>query len=268
MHNATPPRVELSSIATSRVWPWSHPPPSASPGSRSSRARYGQRAGPPTGRPGGCQVRRTQGRAAPGNLPRERCSARGHELNASPRLVSRVRPLSAASRALAFTGPAFTSRGCPEHHRARAVRLKDVVYRTDTLYLCSQAAEIRDGGGGKRVPAPPQPVKTKKGMRLFPPDRPMPWEVGYRLGAALRKAWSAQEAASDTPGTHASPRPHIRRAHWHSYWVGSRSVARCPLGGTEMAPADPGQCPGRRRLDPDGSRCRGGVSSPRSRLAR
>ena len=23
-------------------------------------------------------------------------------------------------------------------------------------------------------------------------------------------------------GTHASPRPHIRRAHWHSFWVGKR----------------------------------------------
>ena len=79
------------------------------------------------------------------------------------------------------------------------------------LYLCSQAAEIWNSGDGLRVPVRPQPVKTKKGMRLFAPDRPMPWEVGYRLGAALRKAWSTPEAASDTPGTHASPRPHIRR---------------------------------------------------------
>jgi hypothetical protein len=92
------------------------------------------------------------------------------------------------------------------------------------LYLCSQAAEIRDGAGGKRVPGRPQPVKVKKGLRLFPPDRPVPWEVGYRLGAALRRTWSATEAAVESVGTHASPRPHIRRAHWHSYWVGARSV--------------------------------------------
>jgi hypothetical protein len=93
------------------------------------------------------------------------------------------------------------------------------------LYLCSQAAEIQDGRGGKRVPVRPQSVKTKKGLRLFPPDRPTPWEVGYRLGAGLRRAWAAQEVASATPSTHASPRPHIRRAHWHSYWVGPRGVA-------------------------------------------
>jgi len=87
------------------------------------------------------------------------------------------------------------------------------------LYLCSQGAEIKDGQGGRRVPARPQPVKTKKGMRIFPPDRPNQWEVGYRLGAALRRAFSERGPAEPT-GTHARPRPHIRRAHWHSFWVG------------------------------------------------
>ena len=30
----------------------------------------------------------------------------------------------------------------------------------------------------------------------------------------------SERAATGSTGTHASPRPHIRRAHWHSYWVG------------------------------------------------
>src|SRR5207248_4319389 len=81
------------------------------------------------------------------------------------------------------------------------------------LYLCSQAAEIRDGQGGNRLPSRPQAVKTKKGVRLFPPDRPNQWEVGYRLGAALRRAWSEHEPAEPT-ATHPSPRPHLRQAHW------------------------------------------------------
>ena len=89
------------------------------------------------------------------------------------------------------------------------------------LYLCSQAAEIREAGAGKRVPTHPKPQKTKKGVRIFAPDHPSRWEVGYRLGAALRQALSAHEPAEST-GTHASPRPHIRRAHWHSFWVGKR----------------------------------------------
>ena len=89
------------------------------------------------------------------------------------------------------------------------------------LYLCSQAAEIKEAGAGKRVPTRPKPQKTKKGMRIFAPDHPSRWEVGYRLGAALRQALSEHEPAEPT-GTHASPRPHIRRAHWHSFWVGKK----------------------------------------------
>jgi hypothetical protein len=89
------------------------------------------------------------------------------------------------------------------------------------LYLCSQAAEIKEAGAGKRLPSRPKPQKTKKGMRIFPPNHPTRWEVGYRLGAALRQALSAREPGEPT-GTHASPRPHIRRAHWHSFWVGKK----------------------------------------------
>ena len=36
------------------------------------------------------------------------------------------------------------------------------------LYLCSQAAEIKEFGAGKRVPTRPKPQKTKKGMRTSP----------------------------------------------------------------------------------------------------
>jgi hypothetical protein len=88
------------------------------------------------------------------------------------------------------------------------------------LYLCSQSAEITDQHGPNRLPARPQPVRTKRGLRFFPPDRPTQWQVGYRLGAALRRVES-ERAETDSNGTHARPRPHIRRAHWHSFWVGT-----------------------------------------------
>ena len=89
------------------------------------------------------------------------------------------------------------------------------------LYLCAKNAEIRESGGGARLPAYAEPKKTKKGLRLFPPDRPTHWEVGYRLGAALRTA-SPGRSSDEPTGSHTRPRPHIRRAHWHSYWVGKR----------------------------------------------
>jgi hypothetical protein len=87
------------------------------------------------------------------------------------------------------------------------------------LYLCSENAEIRESGGSDRRPAYAVLKKTKKGLRLDTPDRPTHWLVGYRIGAALRRA-SSERSSEEPTGTHARPRPHIRRAHWHSYWVG------------------------------------------------
>ena len=83
------------------------------------------------------------------------------------------------------------------------------------LYLCAENAEIGDGTG---APTNPQPKRTKQGWRLFAPDRPTTWDVGVRLGAALRRAYHAAETGQG--GTHAGPRPHIRRAHWHGFRSG------------------------------------------------
>ena len=86
------------------------------------------------------------------------------------------------------------------------------------LYLCSQAAEI---GDGKKAPHNPRPKRVHGVPRFFPAEKPTTWNVGMRLGAALRRAYAAAEAGNDDKGgTHASPRPHIRRAHWHGFWSG------------------------------------------------
>jgi hypothetical protein len=90
------------------------------------------------------------------------------------------------------------------------------------LYLCSANNDIRDSKGTNRLPKRPKAQKTKDGLKLFPPDAPTTWEVGYRIGAAIRKAQQHhQEQEAQDPSTHSSPRPHIRRAHWHSFWSGS-----------------------------------------------
>lgn len=99
------------------------------------------------------------------------------------------------------------------------------------LYLCSVNAEI---GTGSRRPARPQPIKTKEGPRMFPPDRSTTWDVGCRLGAVLRHAKEQPEEPKAEQGEvtpaadpsevvpRGSPRPHIRRAHWHAYWHGPK----------------------------------------------
>lgn len=81
------------------------------------------------------------------------------------------------------------------------------------LYVCSVNADISG------TPVRPKSVKTKRGARWFPPGKPTVWEVGYRegpiLGRALRLASTRDGLASS------GVRPHVRRAHYHHYWVGS-----------------------------------------------
>ncbi len=96
-----------------------------------------------------------------------------------------------------------------------------------TLYLCSVAADIADRRGKRDRPGNPEAVKTKRGMRTFPASNHTTWDVGYRIGAALRLAVGGKGSnTAPGDGRHASPRPHIRRAHWHSYWTGPHKGGR------------------------------------------
>ena len=91
------------------------------------------------------------------------------------------------------------------------------------LYICSLNAEFRDATGSGRRPARARPTKTKGELRYFPADKPTIWETGWRTGAAIQKAKEERQRTEGLPkGIHASPVPHIRKAHWHSFWTGPR----------------------------------------------
>jgi hypothetical protein len=90
------------------------------------------------------------------------------------------------------------------------------------LYLCSVAADVRDAAGKKARPSRPRPKRGSK-LRVVGAQAPTTWEVGYRLGAALRAARSAAEGAGGGAFDRRGPVGHIRRAHWHTFWVGPRS---------------------------------------------
>lgn len=81
------------------------------------------------------------------------------------------------------------------------------------IYLCSPEAEYRGGERPKR----PEPVTTKRGLRMFPAAHARIWRLGEALGERLRKAATASMQTSDERN---APRPHLRRAHWHTYRVG------------------------------------------------
>jgi hypothetical protein len=91
------------------------------------------------------------------------------------------------------------------------------------LYLCSVNAELRTTGHDRRPTRPTLRVDKHGRTRCYAAEQPTLWETGVRLGAALAAAASSPRASAveDQSIKASSPRSHIRRAHWHSYWVGA-----------------------------------------------
>jgi hypothetical protein len=94
-----------------------------------------------------------------------------------------------------------------------------------TIYLCSATRELRSGT--LTQPGRPKPKRTRHGgASIFPPTEPRSWEVGYRIGAVIRRGLAAIERSDAHSGgdsesrPHARPRPHMRKGHWHSFWTG------------------------------------------------
>lgn len=85
------------------------------------------------------------------------------------------------------------------------------------LYLCSEAAEY----SGPQTPA------RATGKKMYrPPAGTRVWTVGERMGAALRRARSAERQEGAPQGERSAPRGHVRRAHWHTFLTGPRDQER------------------------------------------
>jgi hypothetical protein len=93
------------------------------------------------------------------------------------------------------------------------------------LYLCSDQPDF---GDVDRKPEHPKARKTNKGMKLQAAEAPTTWNVGVRIGAALRKARANSPNNLIATESHASPRAHVRRAHWHTYWTGPKDKEQKP----------------------------------------
>jgi len=91
-----------------------------------------------------------------------------------------------------------------------------------TAYICSEDADVMGETPDARS-VRPMPIKTRRcEVRIFPVDKTTEWRVGFRIGAALRRARTAR-LTEGTASDRLSPAPHIRRAHWHSFWTGKRT---------------------------------------------
>jgi len=90
------------------------------------------------------------------------------------------------------------------------------------LYICSDEPDMPE------IEHPQKRKRLSGGVRA--PEEPRVWDVGVRISAAIRKFNGRPKAApvgienDATSGSHASPRPHVRSAHWHTYWTGPRDA--------------------------------------------
>jgi hypothetical protein len=89
------------------------------------------------------------------------------------------------------------------------------------LYLVSEKPDVlpERGHGELRTTIVDN---ERRGIRNYQARRITTWEVGYRIGAKLRAFEVRRGKADDATGTGASMKPHVRKAHWHSFWTGPR----------------------------------------------
>lgn len=87
------------------------------------------------------------------------------------------------------------------------------------LYLSSKDAEY----SGPARPSQPNRVKSAYGQVIPEPDKPVTFELGARMGAQLMAVRQAQGDTTFTTRAGTRPfTPHVRMAHWHHFWEGSR----------------------------------------------
>ena len=82
------------------------------------------------------------------------------------------------------------------------------------LYLCSEEPDIP-------TIQHPSARRTFSGA-VRSPREPQVWDVGVRVSRFIREYSASSYPSEYRGGTHASPRPHIRSAHWHTFWTGPR----------------------------------------------
>ena len=108
---------------------------------------------------------------------------------------------------------------CPAENIASADWKQFAMFSLNAiLYLCAMNNEISECPETVKTYHPGATVKNKF-------SEICKWDVGVRFGAAVRRArvYPRSDKSSEDLSCkrkHASPRPYMRRAHWHHYRVG------------------------------------------------
>lgn len=95
------------------------------------------------------------------------------------------------------------------------------------LYLVSIGAEIEEAPNNPAPRHSGNPQKKRKKAQAYKAGDVKVFDVGIRIGAAIRKTRRPLASAS-TSGENAgsAKRPHVRRGHWHHYWSGPKDGER------------------------------------------
>ena len=93
------------------------------------------------------------------------------------------------------------------------------------MYLCTEDPDIDH----KQIPVA-KAIHMGSRVRFASPKQNTQVAVGIRLGAMFRKCAASENQAQGSVFNPGNPMPpHIRRAHWHTYWVGKKSEQKPEL---------------------------------------
>lgn len=91
------------------------------------------------------------------------------------------------------------------------------------IYLLAVNADVQENPAQRQVYRQPRDSSSIKDKA----SELRKWDVGVRVGQSIRAYHvshaSGVEKSTSKSGTHASPRPHMRKGHWHHYWTGKKA---------------------------------------------
>lgn len=103
-----------------------------------------------------------------------------------------------------------------ESYTEDAIKEQLSICLNSLFYLCCKNAEVTHNKKVEKIPSNPKPINKK----INAADHPNVWNVGYRIGADIRKARIEHEKQDNEAIVRNSPRPHMRTSHYHGYWIG------------------------------------------------
>lgn len=102
------------------------------------------------------------------------------------------------------------------------------------LYICQPEPDItNDNENVDLEKLKPDAKKTSKGVKLFEAIKVKRFCVGHKTGEAMRTSLANFHANS----SHKTKSPHVRRAHWHGYWTGSKLAGEQTFSYKWVAPS-------------------------------